>query len=204
MVKPVATKKKTYYRRSRHASKASFNYIASHYFKTKITTNFRIQYDGSGVKFLPANADKFNIANNISESDEWKTFRNMFLSYKLTGISLVITPMPGIPAIITSQTNTGVFPLAVSDLRAAPYFGVISSYGDVTVKTVADSDKSLLLSYVSPVTTYWKFNVAEWANSSSPNEVNGRFAVAVDANTETSIQTWQVKCTYYITFRVKI
>ena len=203
MVKAPA--KKSYYkRRSRYATKAAFNYIASHYFKTKITTNFRIQYDGSGVKFLPANADKFNIANNISESDEWKTFRNMFLSYKLTGISLVITPMPGVPAIITSQTNTGIFPLAVSDLRAAPYFGVISSYGDVNVKTVADSDKSLLLSYVSPVTTYWKFNVSEWANSSSPNEVNGRFAVAVDANTEQSINTWQVKCTYYITFRVKI
>ena len=196
MVK-VPEKKKTYYRRSRHASKASFNYIASHYFKAKITTNFRIQYDSSGIKLLPANSDRINISNNIAESDEWKTFRNLFLSYKLTGISVVVTPIPGVPAIITSQTNTGVFPLAVSDLRAAPYFGVISSYADVTVKNIADSDKSLLLSYTTPVTKYWKFNIADWANSSSPNEANGRFAVGVDANTESSINTWQVRCTYY-------
>lgn len=198
------TVKKTYNKKRRRASKATFNYIASHYFRTKITTNFRIQYDSSGVKFVPANADRFNISNNIAESDEWKTFRNMFLSYKLTGLSVVITPLPGVPAIITSQTNTGVFPLAVSDIRASPYFGIISSYGDITVKTVSDSDKSVLLSFTDPVTKYWKFDVAEWANSSAPNEVNGRFAVAVDANTESSFNYWQVKCTYYITFRVKV
>ena len=53
----VKTKKKVAKKQYRKCSKAQFNYIASHYHKTVLTTSFRIEMGSQNIRFVGAGTD---------------------------------------------------------------------------------------------------------------------------------------------------
>lgn len=192
--------KKKYY--SNKVSKRQFNYIASHYYKAKLSTTFRIKLDANECLFLPNNANTYKISELISACPDWGAMKKMFQSYKLTGIAVTISPIPTSSQSVNVQTTTGTFPVMYHHIVSAPAFGIITIYDDTSYADIIESDKSLILNFTNTVRKYWPFKVTDWQSSINTNQEAGpQFAVNVQGLNSNGENRWQVKCDFYITYR---
>lgn len=192
--------KKKYY--SNKVSKRQFNYIASHYYKAKLSTTFRIRSDTDTCQFLPFNDNKYAISQLISACPDWGSMKKMFQSYKLTGIAVTIAPIPIQDQAVNVTTQTGTFPVTYNSIVSAPAFGIITTYDESAYADIIESDKSLILNFTNTVRKYWPFKVTDWQSSMNTNQEQGpKFAVNVQGLNTNGTCMWQVKCDFYITYR---
>lgn len=196
------TVKKTYRKRRRYTSKAAFNYIASHYYKAKLSTSLRIKLDTNECLFLPNNANTYKISELISQCPDWGAMKKMFQSYKLTGIAVTISPIPTSSQSVDVQTITGTFPVMYHNIVSAPVFGIVTIYDDTSYNNIIESDKSIILNFTNTIRKYWPFRVADWVSSINTNQEAGpQFAVNVQGLNSNGESRWQVKIDFYITYR---
>lgn len=196
------TVRKAYKKRRRYTSKAAFNYIASHYYKAKLSTTFRIRVNSESCMFLPNNDNKYPISELISTCPDWGAMKKMFQSYKLTGIAVTISPIPVAEQAVNVTTQTGTFPVMYTNVVSAPAFGIVTIYDGTDYADIIESDKSLILNYTTTERKYWPFRVTDWQSSINTNQEQGpRFAVNVQGLNTNGVTMWQIKCDFYILYR---
>lgn len=196
--------KKPFYKKnySLKATKRQFNYIASHYYKAKLSTTIRIKLDTSACNFLPNNQATYRIADLISSCPDWGLLKKMFQSYKLTGIALTIVPIPVQDQSLNVTTNTGTFPIAANAIVSAPAIGILTTYDENSYAEIIESDKSLILNFRNTIRKYWPFKVTDWQSSINTNQELGPvLAVNVQGVNTGGTAMWQIKCDFYITYR---
>lgn len=197
-------KKKTYQKKT---GKAQFNYIASHYHKTVLTTHFRIELSANNIRFVGAGTDNYiSIQDLISTCADWETYRKLFLSYKLTGISLEFSPAPITPAVVPTTTTTGTFPVASQNIYSVPAVALVAFHDDVDYKSLVESNKHCLLNFTNK-TRMWiplSGGIAGWFQTTSTTVLTGKLAVNVPQLPTSGSIFWQVVCNFYITYKITV
>lgn len=203
----MAKKKTATKRKYKKCSKAQFNYIASHYHKTVLTCSFRIQYNSSVCKFVGVGVDNIaNIQDLLTSCADWNTYKTLFLSYKITGMSVEFSPGPVIPAVVNATTDTGVFPVTSYSMNAVPAVALLSSTDAVDYAAIIESNKHALLSFTNKTKFYATFTggIAGWFQTTSPNVQTGRLAVNTQSLPSGGEIFWQCVCNFYITYKITV
>lgn len=203
----VKTKKKTVKRQSKKCSKAQFNYIASHYHKTVLTTSFRIELNPQTVRFVGAGTDNHaDIQDLIRTCADYETYQKLFLSYKVTALSLEFSPAPITPAVVPSTTTTGTFPVASQNMYAVPAFAYLAFSDAVDYQSIIESNKHCLLSFHNKTKMFIPLTggIASWFQTTSPNVLTGQLAVNVPQLPTSGSIFWQVILNFYITYKITV
>lgn len=201
------TKKKTVKRQSKKCSKAQFNYIASHYHKTVLTTSFRIELNPQTVRFVGAGTDNHaDIQDLIRTCADYDTYLKLFLSYKVTALSLEFSPAPITPAVVPSTTTTGTFPVASQNMYAVPAFGYLAYSDAVDYQSIIESNKHCLLSFHNKTKMFIPLTggISSWFQTTSPNVLTGQLAVNVPQLPTSGSIFWQVILNFYITYKITV
>ena len=146
--------KKVYKKKGRaKVPKSSFNYIASNYFKAKLSISKRIIYDATQCRFIPGNLEVLQIGNLLGECPDLDALKKMFLSYKLTGIGIMAIPCPvsqtfnNYNAAVASESMNSTLPLPSDKILSAVCLAIISQNDGTSYNDLVESDKSLLLNF---------------------------------------------------------
>ena len=204
MVKGKKTYKKNYFKK---ATKAQFNYIASHYHKTVLTTQFRIEMNPQTIRFVGAGTDNHaDIQDLIRTCADYETYKKLFLSYKVTALSLEFSPAPIVPAIVPSTTTTGTFPVTSSNMYSVPAFGFLAFTDAVDYQSIIESNKHCLLSFTNKNRMFIPLTggIAGWFQTTSPNVLTGQLAVNVPQLPVSGSIFWQVVLNFYITYKITV
>lgn len=204
VAKKINYKKKTYFKK---ATKRQFNYIASHYHKTVLTTHFRIELTSNVVRFVGAGTDNYiSIQDLIMTCADWETYRKLFLSYKLTGISLEFSPAPITPAVVPTTTTTGTFPVASQSIYSVPAVALVAFHDDVDYKSIVESNKHCLLNFTNKSRLWIPLTggIAGWFQTTSTNVLTGKLAVNVPQLPTAGSIFWQVVCNFYVTYKITV
>ena len=211
MVKGKKTYNKTYKKSySAKVSKYQFNYIASNYFKAKLSISKRIIYDSTQCRFIPGNLEILQIYNLMAECPDLDSLKKMFLSYKLTGLGITAVPCPvsqtfnNYTAAVASESMNSTIPMPSDKILSAVCLAIISQNDGTTYNDLVESDKSVLLNFYGITRRYFKFNLSEWLKFESGNALTGRVAVNTLALPTAGGLVLNVKFDFYITCKVKV
>ena len=206
-IKKMVKYKKKYYKKKK-ATKGQFNYIASNYFKAKLSISKRIIYDATQCRFIPGNLEVLQLYNLMAECPDLDALKKMFLSYKLTGIAIMAIPCPvsqtfnNYTAAVASETMNSTLPMPSDKILSAVCLAIISQSDGTSYNDLVESDKSLLLNFNTITRKYYKFNLSEWLKFESANALTGRVAVNTLALPTAGGLVWNVKFDFYITCKV--
>lgn len=177
---------KTYKRKYR--KRYSINKLLRNYYKAKLDYLIRIKYQQSGVMFIEWNTNAKPLADLIAACKDWDYYKRLFHSFKLTGVSLEISP--GVP-----QGNF------VSN--GALVLGLITSADPTDFSTVVDSTKSIVLSTTNTQRRYISFNGGQtgWSSTNLNAVIDGKLFCETDSLPESGVMVWGVKVSFYITFK---
>ena len=184
MVKGYAARRRRYYRRRGW----SFKRAISNYTYTKLSTIDEISMDNTGMKLIKANGVKQNLYGYLDACADWKTYTQLYTSYKLVGLAISVTP------------NTPIGTFKWGGTGAIAY----TSFADQTdVSTCIESNKSVMLSVVAPVRRYFPLNngATSWVSTSSPAMVPGSILVACNRYPTDGGLVWSVRFDFYVMFK---
>ena len=177
--------RRRFYRRRRGYS---FKKAVSNYTYTKLSTLDEITMDGGSMKLTKPNDVKDNLYNYLSRCADWKTYTQLYTSFKLVGLAITVTP----------NTPVGTFKWAGTGAIA------YTAFADQTdVSSCIESNKSLMLSVVAPTRRYFPLNggVTSWVSVSSPAQVPGNILVACNRYPGDGGLVWSVRFDFYVMFK---
>lgn len=180
----VAARRRRYYRRRGF----SFKRAISNYTYTKLSTLDEITMDTTVIKLVKPNDVKDNLYTYLSKCADWKTYTQLYTSFKLVGLAITVTP----------NTPIGTFKWAGT--AAIAY----TSFADQTdVSSCIESNKSILLSVVAPTRRYFPLNngVTSWVSTSSPAQVPGNILVACNRYPGDGGLVWSIRFDFYVMFK---
>ena len=176
MVKGYAARRRRYYRRRGW----SFKRAISNYTYTKLSTLDEITMDTTAIKLVKPNDVKDNLYSYLSRCADWKTYTQLYASFKVVGLAITVTP----------NTPIGTFKWAGTGAIA------YTSFADQTdVSTCIESNKSVMLSVVAPARRYFPLNngVTSWESTTSPAQVPGVILVACNRYPSDGGLVWSVR-----------
>ena len=180
---------KRYRRRYRRVSRRTFNKIASNYTKAKLDVSRRILLSANGVQW-DNNARTITLGDLIDASPDYNMYRQLYLSFKLTGIVAAVVPM-----LHTSNLNGA----------SSIVLGLLTDNDGDGFANVVESDKSIMLDYQNPYRRYWNMNGGStgWVNIEAGEDFPGKFGVQVNDPPTAGEAVWTVKFTFYILMKNK-
>lgn len=184
MVKGYAARRRRYYRRRGW----SFKRAISNYTYTKLSTLDEITMDTTAIKLVKPNDVKDNLYSYLSRCADWKTYTQLYASFKVVGLAISVTP----------NTPIGTFKWAGTGAIA------YTSFADQTdVSTCIESNKSVMLSVVAPARRYFPLNngVTSWESTTSPAQVPGVILVACNRYPSDGGLVWSVRFDFYVMFK---
>lgn len=184
MAKDYAVRRRRYYRRRGW----SFKRAISNYTYTKLSTLDEISMDNTGMKLIKPNDVKWNLYQYLNLCADWKTYTQLYTSFKLVGLSITVTP------------NTPIGTFKWGGTGAIAY----TAFADQTdVSTCIESNKSVMLSVVAPSRRYFPLNngVTSWVSTSSPGQVPGCILVACNRYPTEGGLVWSVRYDFYVMFK---
>lgn len=203
----VKTAKKGYAKKSwRWSRKKYFSFVAYNYTKTKLSISKRIDLTADHCQFIGDNVESLSVFTLIGECPDWDKYRDLYLSYRLTGIKIESTPCPMINGATVGQTPTGQFPYPKVQFPSAPAVGIIGVYHAATYQGIVECDKHITLSFTNKTSRYFGLlgGAFGWDVTNSPNEQNYKVAVNVLGLPTLGEAIWNVDFHFYITFKSKI
>lgn len=164
--------------------------MISSYHATKLTYVDNIRLATNELKFVKLDADRSRIGDIVNLCPDFTTYKALFLSYKVTGIKITVTPQ---------------YPLANFDMRHAVMLGVTASSDDQTASAVAESNKSLILSPLQMVRKYFNLQggIIGW-QPTTPTGTNlggGYITVASDGFANAGGIIFSVVFDFYVMFK---
>ena len=178
------------WRRKKYYRKKNFNKIASNYSKAKLDVSKRIMATTQGMRWDNPNATTVAISDLIDASPDYNMYRQLYMSFKLTGIAVNVTPM------LRSNNFSTV---------GAICLGLLTDNDGDTFANVVESDKSIMLSFQNDKRRYWSFNGGStgWVNIEAGETFPGKFGVATGDLPTAGDAYWAVKFTFYVTMKNK-
>ena len=200
------TAKKGYAKSWRWSRKKYFSFVAYNYTKAKLSTSKRIDLTTQHCQFIGDNLEVLPVSTLIGECPDWNKYRDLYLSYRLTGIKIECTPCPIIVGAAVGQTTSGQFPYSKVQFPSAPAVGIIGAYDDSTYHGIVESDKHITLSFTNKTSRYFGLlgGVFGWDVTNAPNEQNYKIAVNVLGLPTLGEAIWNIDFHFYITFKSKI
>lgn len=177
MVKSTKNYYNKYYRRKRIKALSTLHFA-------KLSTGTTIEYTGSNIRFSVNNGNSYSVSDAIQACLDFKNYRTIFLSMKLQGICIQVTPI----------VPVGGF------LGSAATIGCITTEDDIGFSNIIESDQSLVLPYTNFSSKYFKVNFA-WTPSDDTSAIGGRFALATEGSASSGVMRWAVKFIFYITYK---
>ena len=174
-----------YYRKRR---KFGFKKAISNYTYTKLSTLDEITMDTTAIKLVKPNDVKDNLYAYLDRCADWKTYTQLYTSFKVVGLAITVTP----------NTPIGTFKWAGTGAIA------YTAFADQTdVSSCIESNKSILLSVVAPTRRYFPLNggVTSWVSVSSPAQVPGNILVACNRYPSDGGLVWSVRFDFYVMFK---
>lgn len=205
MVKKTTTitnyKKNYYLRRKKY-----FCFVAYNYSKAKLSTSKRIHLNSEHCQFITDNLETITVSALIGECPDWAKYRDLYLSYRLTGIKIECTPCPVVNGAAAVETSSGHFPFPKVQFPSAPAIGIIGTYDATTYQGIVESDKHITLSFTNKSSRYFGLlgGVFGWDVTNAPNEQNYKVAVNALGLPTLGEAIWNVDFHFYITFKSKI
>lgn len=196
-------KRRLYYRRRR---KFAFYRAISNYHKTKLTYTTRLALTQTSCIFLAQNTNVLQLSACLSSAPDWDVYKNIFLSYKLTGIAFTAIPCPIFPNTVVATTTTGQFPVQKTNIVSMPIVGLISFTDADTYAGIAESNKSMILNAYNTTRAYWSLQggAVSWDCTNAPNEQSARFATNVEGLPSDGELRWAIKIDFYIIYKITI
>lgn len=181
--------KRRYYRRFRRVSKRAFNKIASNYTKAKLDVSKRIFLGINGVHW-ENNATTITLGDLIDVSPDYNMYRQLYLSFKLTGIAASVVPM-----LHTVNLNGA----------SSIVLGLLTDNDGDGFANIVESDKSIMLDYQNVHRRYWNMNGGStgWVNIEAGEDFPGKFGVQVNDPPTAGEAVWTVKFTFYLLMKNK-
>lgn len=176
--------RKRYYRKS---NKAGFLKAISRYHYTKLSTFGQIMLDNTGIKF-GFNSSQILLAGTALEScNDWKQYTGLFLSYKIRGVKVTLTPN---------------YPQDI-DYRGTAAFGYVSNADAASVGDTVESNKSVLLNPMQQSSVYWPLTggLTEWIPTTYQNMTIGKFQCTTSTNAVSGGIVWSYKIDFYVIFK---
>lgn len=200
----VKGKKKYYGYRKRR--KAAFYKAISNYHKTKLTFSDRIALTHADVVFLSTNNNVLSLSTSLGAAPDWNLYKDLFLSYKLTGIAFEAVPCPVFPNTVVATTGTGQFPVQKTNIVCMPVVGLISLTDAITYNSIAESNKSVILNAYTTTRVYWSLRggAVAWDCTNAPNEQSARIATNVSGLPSDGELRWNVRLDFYIIYKITI
>lgn len=182
--------KRRYYRRNRRVSRRAFNKIAANYTKAKLDVAKRIILNNQQIRWDNPNATTVSFSDLIDLSPDYNMYRQLYLSFKLTGVSVSVVPM----------LHTANFAGASSVV-----LGMLTDNDGDGFANVVESDKSILLDFQNPFRRYWSFTGGStgWVNIEAGEDFPGKFGVQVNDLPTAGEAYWTVKFTFYLLMKNK-
>lgn len=176
--------RKRYYRKGK---KAGFLKAISRYHYTKLSTFGQVMLDNTGIKFGVNNSQIYLAGNALQACSDWGQYAALFLSYKLRGIKVTLTPN---------------YPQDL-DFRGTAAFGYVSNSDATTVAETVESNKSLLLNPLQQTSVYWSLTggLTEWIPTSYQNMTVGKFQCTTTTNAVSGGIVWSYKIDFYVMFK---
>ena len=200
----VKGKKKYYgYRKWR---KAAFYKAISNYHKTKLTFTDRIALITNQIAFLSTNTNVLTLSGTVANAPDWNLYKDLFLSYRLTGIAFEAVPCPIFPNTVGVTTETGRFPVQKTNIVSMPVVGLISLTDDLTYASIAESNKSVILNAYTTTRVYWNLRggAVSWDCTNAPNEQSARIATNVAGLPSDGELRWNIRLDVYIIYKITI
>ena len=177
--------RRRYYPKKR---KYSFKKAISNYTYTKLSTLDEITMDTTVIKLVKPNDVKDNLYAYLDRCADWKTYTQLYTSFKVVGLAITVTP----------NTPIGTFKWAGTGAIA------YTAFADQTdVSSCIESNKSILLSVVAPTRRYFPLNGGNtsWISTSSPAQVPGNILVACNRYPGDGGLVWSVRFDFYVMFK---
>lgn len=194
--------KKTYYRKN--WNKMKFYKAVANYHRAKLTYSNRLELKTGFCQFVPENNAVIKISTILDSCPDWKLLRDYFLSYRLTGISIVAVPTPIFADAVAVQTQTGLFPVNKTYITSAPVLGIIGTYDGIEYKDIAESNKSMVLNFYTTTRNYWRMSPTSWNCTNAPNDQTYRVAANVHGLPLNGSLFWNISYNFYILFKITI
>lgn len=196
-------KGRRYYRRRR---KFAFYRAISNYHKTKLTYTTRLALTQNSCNFLAQNTNVMPLSYCLGAAPDWGLYKDLFLSYRLTGIAFAAIPCPIFPNTVVATTTTGQFPVQKTNIVSMPVVGLISFTDADTYAGIADSNKSMILNAYNTTRAYWSLQggAVSWDCTNAPNEQSARFATNVEGLPSDGELRWAIKIDFYIIYKITI
>lgn len=187
-------KYKAYRYAGRYRTRAAVRRVMKNYFKTKLTTSDRVMLDAEFMKLASVNAQNKQIRSYLTSCNEFGSFREIFHSIKITG--LLIETIPSVLAVMDPQDTA---------LMAGTYvLAFIPTLASATLTSLVDANESIILNPHQAQRKYISFHgsINGWLDIASlENNLAGLLCTQYNILPQNCGVTWNVKLTFYVTFK---
>lgn len=176
-------------RRSRRVTRRMFNRIAGNYTRARLDVSRRVMLSQNGVQW-ENNATTITLGDLIDTSPDYNMYRQLYLSFKLTGIAVSVVPM-----LHTANLNGA----------SSIVLGLLTDNDGDGFANIVESDKSIMLDFQNHFRRYWNMNGGStgWVNIEAGEDFPGKFGVQVNDAPQAGEAYWTVKFTFYLLMKNK-
>ena len=195
--KIISNKMVKYTRRkysARASIRANIRKVMKNYFKTKLTTSDRVMLDSEFMKLASVNAQNKQIRSYLTSCNEFGSFREIFHSIKING--LLIETIPSILSVLDNQETA---------VMAGTYvLAFIPTLASATLSSLVDANESIILNPHQAQRKYISFHgsINGWLDIASiENNLAGLLCTQYNILPQNCGVTWNVRLTFYVTFK---
>lgn len=161
------------------------------YFKAKMDTVQKLNWTANGAFFVTGSeGNSRNLNDLLGLCNDWQYWRQLFHTYKLTGIAVKI--IPNAPTATNGTQFTGAACMALLTTRETSNWN-----------NAIESNFSFMLSPVQIQRKYKSFNggLASWHGTDDLADLDGKFVIETDGNPTNGATTYMVRFTFYVTLK---
>ena len=156
----------------------------SNYHHVKLSTSDIVEYSGSTIKFVANNGNFVPIETLLQGCPDFKTYRDLFVSFKVRSISVHAVPLCNVSDFVGGSA----------------FLALLSDNENPNLTTCVDSDHSLVLNPNQFCSLYIKMGTP-WASSNDSSLGFGRIGVASNGATTQGAMRWTIKFTFYVLYK---
>ena len=173
----------------RYYKRSNFKKITSNYVSAKFDVSKRLLLSAEFFRFDDTGTAQ-NFTDLLTSAPDFQMYRQLYLSYKLQGFKLEVTPMLTSSDFVTNGSYT---------------IGLLSDNDGVTFANITEADKSIQLNFNQIQKRYWSFKsgATGWIGVEESNLLPGKIGVGATNNATSGQAYWSVKFTFYILFKNK-
>lgn len=165
--------------------------ILRNYFKGKLDTVQKVTWTGNGAFFVTGGQGTTRTLSDLLQlCGDWQYYRQIFHTYKVTGLAMELTPNPATRGDGTQFTG-------------AACIGLLTTRDIANWTNVTESNMSVLLTASQIQRKYKSFygGLAAWHGTDDTADLDGKFVIETDGNPSDGGTTYMFKVTFYITFK---